>query len=101
MPNLGYYEQGTCDAQCDECGLGYKFNRLQLRWDHAWVCPSCFEPRQPQDFVRAVRDDPSVPVARPRIGLPTTSFYWSSTMLPIFNFYNSSGVLMTWTSNAQ
>lgn len=67
MPKLGYYARGDHNAQCDQCGLGFKFSVLKIRWDNAWVCPQCWEPRQPQDFVRAVKDDSSVKVARSRI----------------------------------
>lgn len=98
MPNLGYYERGTWDAQCDECGLGFKFNRLQLRWDHAWVCGSCFEPRQPQDFVRAVRDDPSVPVSRPRLGLPTNAGLWVNNISWYISWTNNVGNVIPWSA---
>lgn len=69
MPKLGYYVRGDHNAQCDECGRWFKFSSLRLRWDKAWVCNTgtCWEPRQPQDFQRGVKDDPSVPIARPRI----------------------------------
>lgn len=69
MPKLGYYEQGSHNAQCDECGRWFKFENMRLRWDLAWVCDTgtCWEPRQPQDFQKGVKDDPSVPIARPRI----------------------------------
>lgn len=69
MPKLGYYEQGNYNAQCDECGRWFKFSELRLRWDKTWVCNTgtCWEPRQPQDFQRGVKDDQSVPIARPRI----------------------------------
>lgn len=69
MPKLGYYEQGNWNSQCDECGRWFKFSSIRKRWDGAWVCDTgtCWEPRQPQDFQRAVKDDPSVPLARPRL----------------------------------
>lgn len=69
MPKLGYFEIGNWNAQCDECGRPFKFSDLRLRWDKAWVCNtgSCWEPRQPQDFQRGIKDDSSVPVGRPRI----------------------------------
>lgn len=98
MPKLGYYDRGTWDAQCDECGFGFKFTRLSLRWDNAWVCGSCWEPRQPQDFQRAVRDDPSVPVARPRIGLPTNVGLWSNNFSWIIPWANNVGVVIPWTT---
>jgi len=60
-----FYDAGTHNAQCDQCGFAFKFSEMRKRWDGAWVDDKCWEPRQPQDFVRAVRDNPAVPVARP------------------------------------
>lgn len=69
MPKLGYYERGSYNATCDECGRWFKWESMRLRWDLAWVCDTgtCWEPRQPQDFQKGVKDDSSVPIARPRI----------------------------------
>lgn len=65
MPT-GYFAEGTWNACCDQCGFQFKFNELRKRWDGAYVDDACWEPRQPQDFVRAVRDNPAVPVSRPQ-----------------------------------
>ncbi len=74
MPKLGYYVPGDHNATCDQCGRGFKFSELKKRWDGAIVDKSCFEVRHPQDFVRAVKDDPSVPISRPRIiGIATST----------------------------
>lgn len=67
MPRLTYFVLGDWNAACDQCGRGFKFSALKKRWDGAWACSDCWEPRQPQDFVRGVKDDSSVPVGRPRI----------------------------------
>ena len=66
MPLLTYYQRGDWNSVCDVCGRGFKFSQLRKRWDSAYTCPECWEIRQPQDFVRGVKDDPSVPIARPR-----------------------------------
>jgi hypothetical protein len=65
MPKGRYYEEGSNNGVCDQCGRIFKFTDLRKRWDGAYVDAACFEIRQPQDFVRAVRDNPSVPVSRP------------------------------------
>lgn len=65
MAGTGYFLPGSSDAQCDECGRIFKFADLRKRWDGMWVDSQCWEPRHPQDFVRAVRDNPAVYVARP------------------------------------
>jgi hypothetical protein len=38
---------------------------MRTQWDGLRVCKDCFEVRQPQDFVRGVKDNQSVPIARP------------------------------------
>jgi hypothetical protein len=38
---------------------------MRTQWDGLRVCKDCFEVRQPQDFVRGVKDEQSVPIARP------------------------------------
>lgn len=80
MPRLTYYSSGSWNATCDQCGRGFKFDQLQLRWDGAWVCrDTCWEPRQPQDFVRAVKDVQGVPVARPRnLNNVGSVFFWAN-----------------------
>lgn len=96
MPKLGYYALGDWNATCDQCGRGFKFSSLRKRWDNAWTCDACWEIRQPQDFVRGVKDDQSVPVGRPRIGLPTPGFFFTNGV----NFVvTPNGVFpATWTN---
>lgn len=50
---------------CDRCGFKFKSYQLREDWQGLRVCSSCFETRHPQDFVRGVPDDPSVPWTRP------------------------------------
>lgn len=64
MPQHNWFEMGQWNACCDVCGRVFKSGKIRLRWDKARVCDSCFEVRHPQDFVRPVKDDPSVPWAR-------------------------------------
>lgn len=68
MPQHEFFAQGQWNFVCDECGRVFKSNHALMRWDNAMVCDtgSCWEPRQPQDFVRAVPDNQSTPWARPR-----------------------------------
>ena len=60
-----YYKKGTYNAICDRCGYKYKADGMRLTWDNLFVCNDCWEPRQPQDFVRSRRDSQRVPIARP------------------------------------
>jgi len=59
-----YYEPGSYNAVCYECGRKRKFSYLRLHWQGYYVCPEHWEPRHPQDFVRGVQDIQTVPVAQ-------------------------------------
>lgn len=50
---------------CDVSGRKMKASQAMRRWDNAMVHPDHWEPRHPQDYVKGVRDEQSVPVARP------------------------------------
>lgn len=61
------YKNGDWKANCDRCDFTFKASQLKETWDNLKVCKECWEPRQPQDFVRAVRDNQSVPWTRTEI----------------------------------
>jgi hypothetical protein len=65
MGQSDYYAAGKWNADCDRCGFKYKNTELRLTWDGLYCCKKCFEIRQPQDYVRGVVDDQSVPWSRP------------------------------------
>jgi len=52
-------------AICDRCGFEFYSFELKKEWQGLMVCHSCWEPRHPQDFVRAVSDEQAVPWSRP------------------------------------
>lgn len=61
---------GDWNVICDQCGVKRKASQVTKRWDGLMVCktevrPGCFEHRHPQDFVRTVIDNQSVPFTRP------------------------------------
>jgi hypothetical protein len=61
-----YYKPKVWNAYCDSCGFKFKSDQLKLRWDNFMVCKHCWEPRQPQDLLRAVRETSNnLPWARP------------------------------------
>jgi hypothetical protein len=64
MPQHTYYVMGQWNVACDVCGRVFKSAHIKTRWDNARVCSACWEPRHPQDFVKAITDNPSVPFAR-------------------------------------
>lgn len=65
MSRADFYKSGDWNAICDYCGFKYKFSKLKPTWDGFYICSGCFEVRQPQDFVRGVLDNQSVPESRP------------------------------------
>lgn len=65
MGSRDYLKLGDYNVICDVCRFKYKASECKLRWDNLFVCPHCYEERQPQDFVKGVKDDPRVPIARP------------------------------------
>lgn len=56
---------GDWNALCDRCGRKFKASQLKKTWDNLYVCKDDWEPRHEQDFLRGVKDDPSVPFTRP------------------------------------
>ena len=51
---------------CDVCGAKHRKSQMRLRWDNLWVCPTDFELRHPQDFVKARTDKIVADYPRPR-----------------------------------
>lgn len=70
MGSADYFLDGAWNFRCQECGKKLKSTEIRLRWDGFRVGPECWEIRNPQDFIRAIPDDQSVP--------------WSSNPAPIF-----------------
>lgn len=61
-----YFKSGDWNAICDVCGFKYKASQLSKRWDGLMVCAEDFELRHPQDFIRPIKENISVPWTRPR-----------------------------------
>lgn len=56
---------GDWNAQCYECGRKRKASTLMRYWQGYWICKEHWNPRQPQDFVRAVPDIQTPPWVQP------------------------------------
>lgn len=56
---------GDANAVCDCCGFDFKQSQLRKRWDGAMVCAKDWEPRHPQDSVKARPERSIVKNARP------------------------------------
>jgi len=61
MGRADFLELGDHNAHCFECGRKMKASMLEKHWQGYYVCPEHNEPRQTQDFVRAIPDNMSVP----------------------------------------
>lgn len=46
------WKPGRWSAICDRCGFRFHSNKIRTEWDNLKVCASCWEQRNPQDFVK-------------------------------------------------
>lgn len=65
MGKADYYRSGEYNFFCDLCGAKTKSSDSMLTWNGLRVCRHHKEVRNPQDFLRGVKDDQSVPWSRP------------------------------------
>jgi len=56
-----WFFDSSWNIRCQECYKKIKAQDAKRRWDHLLVCPECWEIRNPQDFVKGIPDNPSVP----------------------------------------
>jgi len=61
-----HYVPGSFYRIDDRTGFKRRAERTRLEWDGLIVDETVWEPRQPQDMVRGIRDDQTVPLPRPR-----------------------------------
>lgn len=81
MPPKGradYLELGDWNALCSMCGQKRKASMLIKNWQGQYRCPEHDEPRHPQDFVRGVADDTSVPWVQ---SVPTDTFSFTQPLV--------------------
>lgn len=67
MGRSDFVKHGSWNVICDQCGMKRKASECRITWDNLYVCQGCWTPRHPQDFVKGVPDDQTVPIARPDI----------------------------------
>ena len=65
MTDHTYYADGQWNITCDLCGKKAKSGDVEKTWDNQYVCKHHKEMRNPQDFLRGIRDNQSVPFSRP------------------------------------
>lgn len=88
------YKQGDWNAICAVCGFEYKAS--EMKWNNQlqdWTCKWDWEPRHPQERLRAVHDDQSVPWTRsePSDTFINAMYVELSTTDPIFPAYVNYG----------
>lgn len=81
-----YYRKGEYNALCDSCGFKFKASDLMKRWDGLMVDQACWEARQPQDLIRAVKDPPE-PLPWTRSNDGSTAFPQALNLYVVFNYW--------------
>lgn len=66
MAREGFYKMGSYYRIDDLSGFTVRAERTKKMWTNTIRRTQSWEPRQPQDFVKGVRDDQTVPEPRPR-----------------------------------
>lgn len=59
-----FYKDGGWNIICDLCGAQIKNTEAVKTWDNFYVCRFHKEVRNPQDFLRGVKENMSVPYTR-------------------------------------
>jgi hypothetical protein len=62
-----YLKVGDYNAECQRCHFKFKASELRREWTNLLVCDQCYDPRHPQEFLRAARDDMTVPFVSPEL----------------------------------
>ena len=68
MGSADRYADGEWNFYCDYCGRKAKSSTAVKTWDNFYVCRHHKPVRNPQDFIKGVRDQQNVPWARPEPG---------------------------------
>jgi len=68
-----FYKPGSFYRICDRTGFATRAERTRSEWNNLIVSDRVWEARQPQDFVKGVADNQTVPFARPRQPNPFVS----------------------------
>lgn len=61
-----FYKPGSFYRVCDRTGMVVRAERTSTEWNNLIVRDDVYERRHPQDFVKGVQDNQTVPFARPR-----------------------------------
>lgn len=72
MGRADFLQLGDWNVQCYQCGFKGKASQMVKNWQGYYVHPEHNEPRQPQDFVRAIPDLQTPPWTQPWPGVTYT-----------------------------
>jgi hypothetical protein len=61
-----HYVPGDFYRICDRSGFKFRARKTSMEWNNLIVADRFWEIRQPQDFVKGVQDNQTVPMPRPR-----------------------------------
>lgn len=61
-----HFVGGSFYRICDRTGFATRSSRTKMQWNNIIVREDVYEARQPQDFVKGIPDDQTIPFARPR-----------------------------------
>lgn len=93
MSGADYLDLGNYNATCSMCGGKFKASELEKNWQGMYRCWQCNEPRQPQDYVRAVPDIQTPSWVQPRSvrgnGIGYLTVEESETSLDLSTLFNS------------
>lgn len=78
-----FYKPGSFYRICDRTGFATRAERTSMEWQGLIVDRRVYEPRQPQDFVKGVNDDQTVPYPRPRSPNPPVG----TSLVALFQVY--------------
>lgn len=78
-----FYKPGSFYRIDDRTGFAVRAERTQKEWNNLIVSDRVWEARQPQDFVKSVTDNQTVPNARPRSPNPAVG----TTLIAQFEVY--------------
>jgi len=84
-----YYQPGGWNVICDRTGFKIKRSGARREWNNAVVRWESWEPRNEQDFLRGIKDEPAVPLARPRGDQITTN---NPNLLNDYNGNTADGI---------
>ena len=80
MGRADFLRLGDWNVVCYQCGFKRKASQMEKNWQGYYVCPEHNEPRQTQDFVRAIMDPQTVPWAQP---MPTAIYTYTNAQIGI------------------